>query len=755
MIKRNKRLISLLLNTLVISTLLFPKTAFATEDNGKMWFSEDAYCTFNIKGYYNGSLYKTTFSDKGYSTTLKVGSDSKTLKFSGNPSTITYKDINITQYLSFVSGGNYVKIQYTLKNTSNSSQTISLACDSDVQIGSNDCAPIYMLDGKRGFRMVNDDAQFMFIGRDSYGVTNVDTIWFGKYSQRQSNRFNSTSSTSLTGTDSGMAFSWVNRTIQSGETQTYSVLIGIGALNNPPTLNFTSSLKSSYTEGEVVPITGSVNDTDSGDTVSIKYAIDDGTEYSVPGSFVPNGTSKNFSSSFTIPNNLAEGTHNLKIWAVDDKGNMSNPKSVNFTVVKDKTPPSLNLSLNNTNWTNGNVTISANASDDKGVKKIVTPSGEVYSAGTTYTVSANGTYYFTAYDIYGNTTKKSITVSNIDKTVPTSPNINIDKNILSLNGAADSQSGIKSVLYKINNGVWETYSTSIKLEDGEYTIYSKAVDNANNEGAINSKTFIVYEKALQNALQSISLTEQKRTQTNINNTQNLINVLPSVATEKVGIQDRLDTVQIYLNASKAVSSASIKRTTESIDIAQGLIDLVRDETDRANLQAKLDSIKNDILKAAEAEKAVSKAEMSKMQSDVDTAQIIVDALTNDIDRVNFQSRLDKVQQYINDLKEATDAVINAETTKTQTDIDAARELVDGLINDQNKTDLINRLDKVQQEIDALANAVNAVEKAENLKTQESVDNARKLIELVLDEEKKDELTNRINVVQAYLNRHPS
>ena len=27
---------------------------------------------------------------------------------------------------------------------------------------------------------------FRFIGRDSYGVTNVDTYWFGTYNDRQS-----------------------------------------------------------------------------------------------------------------------------------------------------------------------------------------------------------------------------------------------------------------------------------------------------------------------------------------------------------------------------------------------------------------------------------------------------------------------------------------------------------------------------------------------------------------------------------------
>lgn len=37
-------------------------------------------------------------------------------------------------------------------------------------------------------------------------------------------------------TDSGMAYSWKNRSIGPGETQKYSVIIGVGELNTPPTI---------------------------------------------------------------------------------------------------------------------------------------------------------------------------------------------------------------------------------------------------------------------------------------------------------------------------------------------------------------------------------------------------------------------------------------------------------------------------------------------------------------------------------------
>ncbi|MED0738528.1 PQQ-binding-like beta-propeller repeat protein [Aneurinibacillus thermoaerophilus] len=52
------------------------------------------------------------------------------------------------------------------------------------------------------------------------------------------------------------------------------------------------------------------------------------------------------------------------------------------------------------------------------------------------------------------------------------------------------------------------------------------------------------------------------------------------------------------------------------------------------------------------------------------------------------------------LQEAIEAVEKAESTKTQADVDAAREKVNALPDGQDKTDLNNRLDKVQAEIDA-------------------------------------------------------
>lgn len=87
---------------------------------------------------------------------------------------------------------------------------------------------------------------------------------------------------------------------------------------------------------------------------------------------------------------------------------------------RDSTGPTVSISQNPTNWTNGNVSLNVTATDSSGVKNIQKPDGSlVNTSNTSYTVTANGTYTFVAKDMYNNSTTKSITVSNIDKSTPT------------------------------------------------------------------------------------------------------------------------------------------------------------------------------------------------------------------------------------------------------------------------------------------------------------------------------------------------
>ena len=425
-----------------------------------------------------GDSVQTTFSDKGYFSVLNVnGTEANIKNCSGS-----LNGVSVQTKLSYISNGNYVKISFEATNTSGSTKTIGIATYADIQIADNDYAPITNLSGNRGFTMTDGTKYtFTFLGRNSYGVTDVDTYWFGQFQLREENKWNNSqtfdygSESSRKG-DSGMAFSWKNRTIQNGEKLIFSVAIGIGTLNTPPTIRVTSQLKNSYYQGEVVDVQGYVNDVDNGDIVTVKYAIDGGEEMVIANNLRPNGSEKYFHTSFTIPNNISNGQHFFQVWAADNCGNMSVPVTVYFNVNKDVTAPTGTHSINPTNWTNGDVTITLNTTDDmSGVKRIKKPDGSyIYSVSTIYVVPANGSYTFVLEDNVGNTRNYTVTINNIDKTAPTgslshSPTNWVNTDVKIHWSVADANSGFKQI--KLPDGTIKTAATGdyIVSQNGTYT----------------------------------------------------------------------------------------------------------------------------------------------------------------------------------------------------------------------------------------------------------------------------------------------
>lgn len=432
-----------------------------------------------------GDSVQTTFSDKGYFSVLNVnGTEANIKNCSGS-----LNGVSVQTKLSYISNGNYVKISFEATNTSGSTKTIGIATYADIQIADNDYAPITNLSGNRGFTMTDGTKYtFTFLGRNSYGVTDVDTYWFGQFQIREENKWNNSQtyvygSTTERQGDSGMAFSWKNRTIQNGEKLIFSVAIGIGTLNTPPTIRVTSQLKNSYYQGEVVDVQGYVNDIDNGDIVTVKYAIDGGEEMVIANNLRPNGSEKYFHTSFTIPNNISNGQHFFQVWAADNCGNMSVPVTVYFNVNKDVTAPTGTHSINPTNWTNGDVTITLNTTDDmSGVKRIKKPDGSyTYSVSTIYVVPANGSYTFVLEDNVGNTRNYTVTINNIDKTAPTgslshSPTNWVNTDVKIHWSVADANSGVKQI--KLPDGTIKTTAT------GDYTVSQNG-----------TYTFIVYDVA--------------------------------------------------------------------------------------------------------------------------------------------------------------------------------------------------------------------------------------------------------------------
>ena len=165
---------------------------------------------FNVLG--SGSI-QTTYSGNGYATRYKIDDTEYEL----NALSATQGDITITRNTSTVNDYGRVVTTYTIKNNGTSAHTICVGVNADIYVYSNDSAPIYKSDYGVYAKSTYTFAYYL---KNTSGVNNVDTIWFGRYSERVSNQWKNTSSSSLSNTDSGLSFSWLNRVVQPGQTIT-------------------------------------------------------------------------------------------------------------------------------------------------------------------------------------------------------------------------------------------------------------------------------------------------------------------------------------------------------------------------------------------------------------------------------------------------------------------------------------------------------------------------------------------------------
>lgn len=141
-------------------------------------------------------------------------------------------------------------------------------------------------------------------------------------------------------------------TLSSSSTGLSAVLVLEPIANNPPTLTLTSPTDNqTLVEGNTYQIAGSVTDADSGDVVTVKYKIDNGTTYNITAAVSDGSTPLNFSKTLTYLNSrLYDGQtpvtpilddqvpHTLTVWAEDDKGGKSADAVRNFTVLYNQPP---------------------------------------------------------------------------------------------------------------------------------------------------------------------------------------------------------------------------------------------------------------------------------------------------------------------------------------------------------------------------------------------------------------------------------
>ncbi|MEK3955622.1 GA-like domain-containing protein, partial [Psychrobacillus sp. FSL K6-1464] len=272
------------------------------------------------------------------------------------------------------------------------------------------------------------------------------------------------------------------------------------------------------------------------------------------------------------------------------------------------------------------------------------------------------------------------------------------------------------------------------------------------------------------ATSSVVKAEKSKLQADLTAARTLVSALKS-SKEKNSLITRLDTVQKAIDDAKALAE-QIATATASVVKAEGsklqadvtaartLVNALPTGAEKTNLTTRLDTVQGAITladKIATATTSVVKAEGSKLQADLDASLLLVNSLPTGTEKTNLTNRLNVVQKAIDDAKAlatqiavATTAVLKAEGSKLQADVNSAKTLVNALPTGTDKTNLTNRLDTVQAEItltEKIVTATASVTKAEDSKTQADVNASRSLVNNLPDGTEKTNLNNRLDVVQ--------
>jgi len=209
-----------------------------------------------------------------------------------------------------------------------------------------------------------------------------------------------------------------------------------------------------------------------------------------------------------------DGTY--RVYIRDAAGNVSEPS--NAVIVVDNIVPTINsLTPDTTDWVNGSVVITVDATDidGSGIAEVKYASGQqnanyFMANGITvnddkFSIETNGDYTVYVRDHAGNVTTQFIQISNIDKDKPTSPGIQLQPDrdffnsdyTISITPGQDTASGVAYTEYRITGAAqvdWTPYDGAEALvltEDGTYTIQTRTYDNVGNVSDITERTIVI------------------------------------------------------------------------------------------------------------------------------------------------------------------------------------------------------------------------------------------------------------------------
>ena len=592
---------------------------------------------------------------------------------------------------------------------------------------------------------------------------------------------------------------------------------------------------------------------------------------------VPGTTINETTDTIKVPINTNEKYY-LHVRAIDGAGNASD---VSHYEVQDNTAPELTLVSTNTNPTNKDVVINANATDSGlGVKEIILPDSSVVAGNkASFTVSQNGNYSFTAKDYAGNVTTKSITISNIDKvlpvitiedyiktptnkditvtakvdkgtlnknshtftqngsfeftatdeagnisapvnititnidkTAPTMPSVELNKSShkLVLKEGTDNESGVDKSLYSINNGEWINFTNEVDVSnfsDGDYTINLKTIDKAGNESMASLGFKIDYQEAKDNISSDIDgVVVDKDTDLNdildiIDQIQEEIDKLPN-GPERDELQGKLDNLKDLVEAENQnrLDDANdlidndliIDEDTDLADLEdiigdlQEKIDKLPDGPEKDNLQDKLDDLQNKLDEESnkrneDINNAIDEIPAINEDTDLRDLEDIISNLQEEIDKLPNGPAKDELQDKLNDLKDKLDeevankgqeiedlinnVVIDGDSNLQDIVdiIDNIKDMIDKLPDGEIKNNLQNMLDELQDKLDEennkrIEDTNNAID--DNIKVDDSTDlddlgdiigDLQEKIDKLPSGDEKDKLQDMLDDLQNKLN----
>ncbi len=376
--------------------------------------------------------------------------------------------------------------------------------------------------------------------------------------------------------DSAMAFSWTNRTISAGETQTYSVLMEVGEINIPNTgITLEDETEFYYTD---VIINGTVLDEDLKDTITIHYTVD-GIEYTLD-PITTTGVEQEFQLDLTSLGLSAGEEHTLKVWATDSLGFESNVEERTFTVTYLKNPE---LTVSETEWTKDDVTFKI--TDSENIQQYVSTyqyrinNGEWTdcSKDTDIAIEENGIVQIDVRIVGTETGDYSDVITDyaqIDQVNPTTtiPSATSTTCSITINSAqTDAHSGIDTskTLYAIYDGTswseWQTSNTFTGLtHNTEYTVKTKSTDNVGNSAESEELTIATQELIVGNLILKLNNSEGDNYIEDTWTNQNIYVAIEENITGAITTYESIDGSAQTIEATNQETTVTIDGTTTLI-----------------------------------------------------------------------------------------------------------------------------------------------------------------------------------------------